>query len=327
MSLATRCSTCGTVFRVVQDQLKISEGWVRCGRCNEVFNALEGLFDLEREAPPDWQAPAPAASGGVDLPLPVGDHDEEPRDPSLVDRIDEQIFGRAPAEAPPPKPRREKRKVELPPPGSHIDLDPPDPLEPVRYDLDGPARHRAPADIDLGHIETLEVEPEFIRRAEDLARWRRSPRRFLLAGVAALLALGLAAQWTIHFRDFVAARWPQTTSALEALCGTLGCAVSPLRRINAISVEASAMTRTGTGDAFRLTVTLRNRDALTLAMPSIDLRLTDGSGQLVARRALSPQDFRVASAQLAPQSEQSMQLVLSAGTPRVQGYTVEVFYP
>ena len=55
MSLATRCTSCGTVFRVVQDQLKVSEGWVRCGRCNEVFNALEGLFDLERDAPPEWQ--------------------------------------------------------------------------------------------------------------------------------------------------------------------------------------------------------------------------------------------------------------------------------
>jgi predicted Zn finger-like uncharacterized protein len=60
MSLATRCTACGTVFRVVQDQLKVSEGWVRCGRCDEVFNALEGLFDLEREPPPT--GPLPAAS-------------------------------------------------------------------------------------------------------------------------------------------------------------------------------------------------------------------------------------------------------------------------
>ena len=54
MSLATRCPSCGTIFRVVQDQLKVCEGWVRCGRCDEVFSALEGLFDLERDAPPDW---------------------------------------------------------------------------------------------------------------------------------------------------------------------------------------------------------------------------------------------------------------------------------
>ena len=56
MSLATRCTHCGTIFKVVQDQLKVSEGWVRCGRCNEVFNALPTLFDLEREAEPMIQA-------------------------------------------------------------------------------------------------------------------------------------------------------------------------------------------------------------------------------------------------------------------------------
>jgi predicted Zn finger-like uncharacterized protein len=45
MSMATRCPACGTVFRVVQDQLRVSEGWVRCGRCAEVFNAVEHLVD------------------------------------------------------------------------------------------------------------------------------------------------------------------------------------------------------------------------------------------------------------------------------------------
>ena len=47
MSLATRCTHCGTIFKVVQDQLKVSEGWVRCGRCNEVFHAIPTLFDLD----------------------------------------------------------------------------------------------------------------------------------------------------------------------------------------------------------------------------------------------------------------------------------------
>src|SRR6187549_3978884 len=64
MSLATRCTACGTVFRVVQDQLKVSEGWVRCGRCDAVFNALEGLFDLDRDAAPPWEGDAKAARAG-----------------------------------------------------------------------------------------------------------------------------------------------------------------------------------------------------------------------------------------------------------------------
>lgn len=60
MSLATRCPACSTTFRVVQDQLKVSEGWVRCGQCQEVFNALETLFEL----------PAPAAAEGAVPPVP-----------------------------------------------------------------------------------------------------------------------------------------------------------------------------------------------------------------------------------------------------------------
>lgn len=45
MSLITSCPSCGTRFRVVADQLRISEGWVRCGRCQEVFDAHETLGD------------------------------------------------------------------------------------------------------------------------------------------------------------------------------------------------------------------------------------------------------------------------------------------
>jgi predicted Zn finger-like uncharacterized protein len=69
MSLATRCTHCGTIFKVVEDQLKVSEGWVRCGRCNEVFHALPTLFDLEREAPPPRTALASQpADPQVDAP-------------------------------------------------------------------------------------------------------------------------------------------------------------------------------------------------------------------------------------------------------------------
>ena len=57
MSLITRCTACGTSFKVVPDQLKIGDGWVRCGQCNTVFDASAQL----QEVPADpVQAPAPA---------------------------------------------------------------------------------------------------------------------------------------------------------------------------------------------------------------------------------------------------------------------------
>lgn len=51
MMLATRCSHCATVFRVVPDQLRVSNGLVRCGRCDAVFDATATLFDIERGHP------------------------------------------------------------------------------------------------------------------------------------------------------------------------------------------------------------------------------------------------------------------------------------
>ena len=70
MSLVTRCTACGTVFRVVQDQLKVSSGWVRCGRCGEVFNALQTLFDLDRDAAPVPGTPPPPPPGSTAATVP-----------------------------------------------------------------------------------------------------------------------------------------------------------------------------------------------------------------------------------------------------------------
>ena len=71
MNLATRCPSCGTVFRVVRDQLKVSEGWVRCGRCAEVFNAAERLFELESAAL--GTAAAPQETSALARAEPVAD--------------------------------------------------------------------------------------------------------------------------------------------------------------------------------------------------------------------------------------------------------------
>ena len=107
----------------------------------------------------------------------------------------------------------------------------------------------------------------------------------------------------------------------------MACTIAAPHRIEDVAVESTALTRAAVPDAFRLSVVLRNRAAVAVALPSVDLSLTDASGQLVARRMLAPQDFRVAATAMRPGAESALQLILSTGGARVTGYTVEVFYP
>lgn len=335
MSLATRCTACGTVFRVVQDQLKVSEGWVRCGRCDEVFNALDGLFDLEREAPPASRFSA-AAAAPASAPLPFHDspgHADSgalssraalAREPSLADRMAAELLVSSPGDEIAIEP-----SLAASPGHASVDRWVAEPL------LQGAAHPVAVGDDPFmaeAEHDALRAEPqgapEFLRRADRQARWQHPAVRFGLGSTALLLLAGLLLQVAHHFRDTFAAQWPQARGPLLQWCAAIGCTLEPPRRIENISVESTTLARaSATSDAFRLSVSLRNRGDLPLSVPSVDLKLTDENGALIARRMLSPRDFRITVPALAPHSETAMQLLLGTGTLGVTGYTVEVFYP
>ncbi len=59
MSQVTRCPSCGTRFKVVADQLRISQGWVRCGMCQSVFDASQDLQSVPEELLQPEAADAP----------------------------------------------------------------------------------------------------------------------------------------------------------------------------------------------------------------------------------------------------------------------------
>jgi predicted Zn finger-like uncharacterized protein len=63
MSLLTQCPACSTIYRVVDDQLRISEGWVKCGQCGDIFNASMHLGETQSVATPQAQPEAPVSTG------------------------------------------------------------------------------------------------------------------------------------------------------------------------------------------------------------------------------------------------------------------------
>lgn len=294
MSMATRCMACGTIFRVVQDQLKVSDGWVRCGRCDEVFNALEGLFDLERESPPPWAPGQMTQRSSREQRKTAAELDEEDRIASRFFRPEQEDVERTPAESV---------------------------AERFRTDFMD-ARFEEEAE------ELAEEAPTFVRKAEAEARLHTPVVRLAYGLAAALLSVTLLLQVVHHFRDGLAARVPAMQPMMRGWCRLAGCQLGAPLRIDDITVESTALSQAAPGsDTYRLSVTLRNRSTLPVSLPSVELALTDASGRLVSRRALNPADFRVATTVVPGNTDMPLQLLFTTPGTRVTGYTVELFYP
>ena len=348
MSLATRCSECGTVFRVVPDQLKVSDGWVRCGRCSAVFNAQASLFDLDEAAsaarfdntasPPDARAgleasnPSdhPSTLGRFDLdlgatiePTPVGSGsgesghglDDEPG----ISRLEPSAELAADSSALLTLPGLDD-SIRLVEPS----LDDGSPASVVAISGEAVTSTERALQIDPDEVAAT---PSFMQTDHRSPVWNQPGVRRGLPWLAVLLALCLVLQGVLLWRDSLAAQFTALRPALISACEALGCRIQPVRRIDRLSVDASGLTHIDGAPLHRLSLSLRNRAEMAVACPSIELSLTDPQGQLLARRVMQVADFGVAATTIAAGAELPLQALLSTGDRRISGYTVELFYP
>jgi len=330
--LATRCSACGTVFRVVPDQLRVSEGWVRCGRCAEVFNASEALLDLETgaplagrdEAPP--RAMAQFTSRRPTAPTAPTVAPSPRRDADLASPADFERYAAPPAE---PAPRAAAPPAQNMPVVDETESRfAADAAEPYAAQAAAATAPPPPStDITAEPRVQPAATPLFMRQAERAARWRQPRVRAALLAAGVLGALGLVAQGAVEYRDLAAARFTSARPALEQACAWLGCSIGPAHVIDGLVVESSGLVRVEKSDVYKLSVALRNRAALELALPALELALTDSQGRLVARRVLPMSELGVNQATLAAGRELALNATLQAATAPVAGYTIELFYP
>lgn len=307
MSLTTRCPACATVFRVVPDQLKVSEGWVRCGRCSELFDARTSLSPQ-----------VPVVSEVVNE---VANPMSEP--PPLTDPSTPAL-----AEAPLPAP-------ENTPPAATAQATHPEEPAPAEEVSPLPDASAAPAVEPEPEPEAAAAAPvvdqvSFMRRARRQAFWQRPAVRLVSGSLALLMVLALGAQVTYEYRDELAQRVPALGPALTALCQPLRCRVGPPQRIESITIDTSAFSRLQP-DAFRLQFTLANAASLPVALPALELTLTDNQDQAVIRRVLQPADLGAdAPATLPSQGEWASAITLTvspAAAGTISGYRLLAFYP
>jgi predicted Zn finger-like uncharacterized protein len=177
--------------------------------------------------------------------------------------------------------------------------------------------------------EPGEHEPEFVKIS-----WRKQQtggrRRLVLGLGCAVLALALAAQGVVTFRDVLAARYPQAKGLLAGACAVLGCKVELPAQIDALSVETGELQSLG-ATTFSFTTLLRNQANLVQAWPHLELTLTDANDKPLVRRIFTPVQYLppgVAPARgIAPRSEQAVKLAFELNQVKASGYHIAIFYP
>ncbi|MEI6760175.1 MAG: DUF3426 domain-containing protein [Betaproteobacteria bacterium] len=150
-----------------------------------------------------------------------------------------------------------------------------------------------------------------------------------LMSLAFALALVLLMQMVIHERNAIAAAQPRLAPWLTSLCQPLNCGLSPVQRIGAVMIESSSFSR-ARGDSFRLTIALKNTALVAVAVPSIELTLTDAQDQALLRRVILPDELQLVTDALEPGVE-LLTAVDAALAPEiatgVAGYRMVAFYP
>ena len=102
-----------------------------------------------------------------------------------------------------------------------------------------------------------------------------------------------------------------------------------MRQIESVVIESSSFLRLR-GDVYRLAFSLRNNAAVDIAMPAIELSVTDAQDQALSRRVLLPAEVGATSLLLPAGGEWGSKLSLnvkSGGAERIAGYRLLAFYP
>ncbi len=187
----------------------------------------------------------------------------------------------------------------------------------------------APAPAALEPVAPVAPVPSFVHRANRAARWQSTPVRLGLLVGCGMAVAALAAQAGYQYRHDLAARWPAAKPGLHRACAALGCEIHAARSIEGLVIESIDLSRLDkSADLHGLTVSIRNQRRYEVALPALELSLTDPQGRLVARKVLLPQDLGVSNkAAVAAQGEVTLQGTLSLALGPVAGYTIVAFYP
>ena len=328
MSLITQCPACHTLFRVVPDQLRISEGWVRCGNCNEIFDGNAHL-QTTRDSAAD-SAPVPLRSEGNAGASMAAPSAAEPTPATLAPSAagsldDDPVLQLRPREHAQPVPAAVAVALDdsalgdvVPRAGGGADDAP-------RFVQAAPRIH---ADAQADAMAAL----SFMRSARPPGFWQRKAGRRIGIFVTVTLLLSLGLQVVVHERDRIVAQHPITAVAMDGLCELLGCTVAPWRQIESLVIDSSGFVKVR-ADTYLLSASVRNTASVAVAVPALELTLTDSQDQPLVRKVLLAKDLAQALSQTRIAAGGELSVAVSLAVQPVTangtfaGYRLLAFYP
>ena len=148
--------------------------------------------------------------------------------------------------------------------------------------------------------------------------------------IAACSVLGvlLLMQVMVFQRNWWAAHYPSSRFLFNAVCTIARCEIEPWQSIEDIQVESSSLAPVPANreDIYKLSVLLRNRAWVGVATPSVELTIKGIKNEVVARRVISPKDFKT-TASIDARDELNLSVKFSTRGHAVSGYSIETFYP
>lgn len=330
--MLTCCAACSTAFRVTAEQLLAHQGKVRCGACNTVFSALDNLVHAQAGA----ELEDGASNGATDVAAPA--HATKLSIASLTSPDSTTaalVLGAARATT-------EDATLPLPPlaPGIGSAHTAPGPMPgdttaaaatQTDAEAESNADAQAKTNADAQTLVDASAETPFETPDEIPADAAPAPARTRFAWWSAAGALaaicGLVLQGAYFYRNDIAAHYPETKPALAALCQTLTCTFDAPRDAQAITIESHDLqAEPSNKNVLALIALLRNRAAFAQDAPHLELTLTDAQDAALARRVFAPREYVVA-AQMAPNSELPVRIMLDASQIKAAGYRLYAFYP
>ena len=345
----TTCPSCRMNLAVTVLDLRVGQGYVRCGRCDRVFNALLSLSD---DVEPDDQSGL-AATGTTTVPALSHDVADGPSvEVTETPTPELEAVAEPPADAEPaaPAPQASDPAVDV------VDTQGTGTFETIVLEGDGylqteehvdeqeleeqlqeiarqidQLERTAPEAGESDATETPTEVPEYELSELEAEAAVGNPRRAHWAWVAAavLLTLALAGQVMHHERQSLVSH-PLLERPLQRLYGLFGANLEPAWDLGAYDLrQLGGEAMPGTSTTIVLRATVHNRSASRQPPPMIRAVLQDRFGNDISSTAIAPAEYLrgEAPARLAPDQRVDAELRLSDPNRQAVGFSLDACLP